>query len=668
LTLGKNWSLGDPADFSFSDATQLPVTIPPGGSTTLNFCFHPQATGPFETLQNWATDLPTPYAHQIKDTSQLLGFGVQGGLNWDRPKQGYWTECSNPVIDTVNLINPSTGGVGEDINVDSIKVIGADADEFTIVGYQTGFPPPFRLPKDVSKGVYLQFTPKLAKGYILRSAQLVAYGASGGKTFTPTIDLSGTVRHATIRVTPSFYDFGTVQPGTDVTTNLWIHNDGDTALSLTSLTIGGGFTISGYTQGEQVQPGDSVMVTIDNNNVPLDTTFATLAAGDDFKLCTSPDSSIIRVASSSFEVAAVGHDFGNVYVCQNGSAVLEGKDLGSKEAVLLHVQIFDTLGSQGASQFTFGNGSQSIDTEVGIHTGESVSIAVNYQPKIGGAPSTWIAYTFNDLVTGKDTIVYQQLFGTPLHYVNTLSVQNGTPTAIYSAYPGQSVTVPIRMLSNTLNTNAGIYSIQFVLRYERDLFIASPVVADNGLQLVSSNTVADPADPNYVLTTVTVHSNSPITQIDTIAHLQLEYVLSKDSVSTLQVMNPVYLDQSGNAACWVAHDTVPSAFAGLDRCGDPTLQTLLKGGTVSFHIQQITPNPVSNQANVTFTVHLDGVPLTMEVYNILGQREFTAMTGQPVPAGNQTESFQTALLPAGQYVLRATDGTTVQSVPFVVEK
>ena len=133
-------------------------------------------------------------------------------------------------------------------------------------------------------------------------------------------------------------------------------------------------------------------------------------------------------------------------------------------------------------------------------------------------------------------------------------------------------------------------------------------------------------------------------------------------------MNPVYFDSTGAAACWVAYDTVPSAFAGLDRCGNFTIHKLLEGGTVSFKVQQITPNPVSNQANVGLSVQLDGVPLTMEIYNILGQREFTVMNAQPVPAGDHTTTFGTSLLQSGQYVLRVTDGTSVQSIPFVVEK
>jgi hypothetical protein len=239
---------------------------------------------------------------------------------------------------------------------------------------------------------------------------------------------------------------------------------------------------------------------------------------------------------------------------------------------------------------------------------------------------------------------------------------------VYSAYPSQSIDVPIHMLNNTLDANANIYKIQFTLRYKRDMFILNGIV-DGNLNPVTSDTTTDPTDPSYILNTVTISSNTPITLDDsTIAHLQLEYVLSKDSISQIQVMNPVYLEQDGTSVCWVSHDTIPSIFAGLDRCGDPTLHTLLTGGVVSFRINQISPNPVSEHTNIRYNVHLSGVPLMMEIYNILGQKVETIMDGEAVAEGDHSMTIETTRLPAGQYILRLSDGTTVDSRPFVVQK
>ncbi len=669
LTLDKNWKLDNSTDFSFADASQLPITIPPGGIQTLNFVFTPQATGPFVTLQHWSTDLPLAFAHQIKDTSQLVGFGVQAGLNWDRPKQGFWTECTNPVIDTVHLRNPSGDSSGTNITVDSIVLAGVNANEFSIIATEVGYVPNGKqvwvLTPNSSKWVVLQFTPNTANGYVPRSAQLIAYGISGDKSFTPTIDLSGTVRHSTIRITPPNYDFGTPLPGSLVSTNEWIHNDGDTVLSLTNLTINNGFTLSGFTPGEQVLPGDSVMVTV-HDTAQVGSTVATMIAHG-IVPCTDTAQATFTISSSSFIVQGIGHDFGNFYVCQNGSAVLTATDLGSKNAVLIDARIIDSLGTSGASQFKFSNGSNYLGINRTLTTDSSYPVAVTYTPKIGGDRSAWIVYDFEDPVTLNDTSVYQPLSGNPLHYVNTLSVKNTGTSGVYTAYPGQGIVVPVQM-NTSLNDLGGIYSIQFTLRYKSDMFIASPVTPAGGLQLINSTTSADPTDPSYVLNTVTVGSTSPIAQIPVIANLPLEYVLNKDSISDIQVLNPVYMDSTGAPACWVTPDTIPSAFAGLDRCGDLTIGNLLRGGLPTFRIQQITPNPVTTNATVTYSVRLDGVPLTMEVYNVLGQREAVPMENTPVSAGNHSATVEIGALSSGQHILRMSDGTTTQSLPFVVQK
>ncbi len=136
LTLGAGSGLGGNADFSFSDSSILPVTIPPGATVTLEFCFHPQDTGAAESLQNWSDNLPGWFVHSIKDTSQLLGVGVKAELNWNRPSQGFVTECGNPVIDTVYLVDPLSATAA--VAVDSVQIHGPDAAEFSIIGMQYG--------------------------------------------------------------------------------------------------------------------------------------------------------------------------------------------------------------------------------------------------------------------------------------------------------------------------------------------------------------------------------------------------------------------------------------------------------------------------------------------------------------------------------------------------
>ncbi len=456
-------------------------------------------------------------------------------------------------------------------------------------------------------------------------------------------------------------------------TTFWIHNDGDTTLVLSDLTVDGGFALSGYTPNEQILPGDSAPVVVTFASVPGGTNIGSLLAVGADTACTMAQTAPVQVIATSFAVAGTNHDFGNVYVCRNDSAVVTAKSLGTIPAVLDSVQIVDALSSNGANQFTFTNGTHGLTLGDTLNLNGSVNFTVMFNPQIAGGTGAYLRYTFTNLETGMDTSFLEQLSGAPLHYVNTLSLASGATGGLYTAHPSESVTVPISFGSGLggLNMQSGIYRIRFILRYKRDMFISGTPQGNNasGLRVIQNNSGPDPSDANFVLNTVVVQSNSPITEGDSsIASVTLEYVVNKDSISTLDIIDPVYEDSTGNPVCWVSHDTIPATFAGLDRCGDLTLRNLLSGGTPTFRIESITPNPTRGDATVAYSVRLNGVPLTMDIYDALGQRDLTLMWQNPILTGEHSATLQTTALPSGSYILRVSDGATEQSVPFVVQK
>jgi hypothetical protein len=76
LILDKNWTGLSNPDFSFVDADKLPDTIKPHDNHKLNFTFHPTQKGPSNARIDWGTNLNGMFAHEIKDTSHLSGFGI----------------------------------------------------------------------------------------------------------------------------------------------------------------------------------------------------------------------------------------------------------------------------------------------------------------------------------------------------------------------------------------------------------------------------------------------------------------------------------------------------------------------------------------------------------------------------------------------------------------
>jgi hypothetical protein len=669
LILNKGWNLLNSKDFTFADDQKLPLTIPKGGKVDLTFRFHPQQTGPAVGRQDWGTDLTEPFLHQIKDTSRLTGNGLDAKLKWDRPDQGFWTECDAPDTQRVYLLNPlGTAGTGTGITVGSVVISGTDADEFSIVQEQPGYAPPWTIASGDSLWVDLKFTPNLNKGYVARTAEIRAFASSGGTEYHPVIDLAATVRHSTIRLTPTNYDFGLVQPGNTPTTNVWIHNDGDTTLTLSNLAIDQGFTLSGFTPGQRIAPGDSAMVTVTTpvvNGILL----GTLTAFGPIK-CTDTTQSTFNAYATSLSFQSKDNDFGDVYICQSGNGVVSTSIFGTKGAKFISARIIDTLGTSGASQYTFWNNKKEIDSlNAFVAPGGKVQFAINYIPALGAGTNAMVVYTWEDTSNGGHVTVIttSKLTGNGLHYNTTLSLKKDYGDQVYSAHVKDIVNIPIQM-KTTMDPKAKVYGMSFDVRYKRDEFEAVQPKNEGGFVVSSFNRVPDPSDNNYEIATIKVTSGSPITQTDTVIHLPLVYVIAKDTTSSFRVFPPALLDQSGNTVCWVTPDTIAGTFYGLDYCGDATMRSMVRNGAPTVSIRSVTPNPAVANASVKYNVTLDGAPVTIEVYNQLGQKSLTVMEHQAHQPGTYTAEFDTSVLPSGSYVIRVASMGEVRSQRFVVQK
>jgi hypothetical protein len=668
LIIDKNWLLHDTTNFSFTSANGLPITIPPGGQATVEFCFHPDTVGAISTRQDWGTNLLAPYLHTRKDTSSLIGLGIAPGLNWDRANQGYWVACDTEIV-KVNLLNPAgTTGTGSVVNVSKVDIEGPDQADFQIVGYQTGYPPPFTINSGSSVFVNVAFNPVNPNNYATRNASLVAYGSGGSNNFNPAIALTGYLRHSTMRITPTSYDFGTVLPNTPLSTTFWIHNDGDTNLVLTGLTLTNGFTLSGFTQGEVVAPGDSVLVTV--NGMSSVGQFSSTLAATNASPCTANSNALISGLGAFLQVAWTGNNYDTLFVCHTASAVVHAQNIGTKDAFLASARIIDSLGYNGASQFTFDDGTQTQLPDATLKTNEVKSFTVVYTPKLGAGRNAIIVYTWidNSQTPPVTFNTYDSLTGTGLYYFNTLSVRKnfGTDTN-YSAAPGDVVTVPIQM-NGTFDAKAQIYSMQFTLRLQKDAFKGFTVQSANGLTVDPSyQFTPDPTNPAFVIATITLTSTTPITQVDTVAFLTMTYVVSKDTTSNIEVHDPVFMDNTGAIACWVSPDTIPGTFTGTNQCGDVTVRKLMQGVN-PFDLVQVSPDPVKSTATIDYEVYQNGTPITIELYDVLGSKVATLLEWTPKATGSYSATLDAAALASGTYTVRIASGTATQSQQIVISK
>ena len=691
LILDKNWKLHNNPDFTFQDQTKLPDTILPGITKKYTFCFSPVGSGVSNSQQDWGTNIPNEYARQKKDTSLLVGRAVQPGLAWISPPQGYWVVCNDTARDTTWLKNTASGPNAEDLHVTKVAIEGPDAAEFSFAANERGYFPlentsEWPLVVQDSVWILVKFTPNPSKGWGPRNAYAVAWGHGSDltKTLTDTIRLVGYDRHPDIAITPANYNFGAQRPGTVLTTNFTVTNTGDTDFVVKTLDIvGPGYTvIGGLKVGDIIPAGGSATFTVQSDGSQGGASNAAINMTG-INICAAGTAAASEVITK-FGVTAIGHQYGVSYICPGNAApaVVTTSNTGTMWGILRSVSIVaDTVNGtpryNDTAQFTFDDGTRHKDyTNQGIvlgqpvNGGQLVSFPINFTATRRGADTIWLAYNWSDtskVAGSQDTIIYKMVTAFGYNSANILSIAQPTPTVAngggYTAVTANSFSIPVR-LEQPFTDIDSVFGAQFTVRYLRDQFVFNPnsTTLAPGLSWkggTAPTPVTDPADNNYELLNATVTSATPITNPQ-IANATWEYVIAKDSITSFQITKMALLDKDGNPACWVSDSSVSTKFYGTNVCGDFTLRTYLKTGGVAVDIRHVTPNPVTSSARIDFMINEMGVPVSIDVFNALGQNVQTIMKNEVLDQGGYQRDFDASELSSGLYTIRiSTPGSEV---------
>jgi hypothetical protein len=280
---------------------------------------------------------------------------------------------------------------------------------------------------------------------------------------------------------------------------------------------------------------------------------------------------------------------------------------------------------------------------------------VRYTPSVKDTVVAVAVFYWEDTSKGQTNYfrTSKSITGIGYNTGNTVILANpaATGTPAYTAVTAKQVAIPVE-LAKPFDPVAQVYGVQFTLRYYRDVFQYQSVTPVSGMQLVNNpQPVVDPADNKYELLTVQLGSNTPIIDSGSVATVNWQYVVAKDSISPFNVQDVMFLDHTGAQACWVDTATAPANFYGLNTCGDATLREYLKGGMPAFSIGQIVPNPMNETATVDFFVEQDGVPVTMQIYNALGEAVQTVLKDEPRAKGGYRVAIDASQLPSGLYTI-----------------
>ena len=88
---------------------------------------------------------------------------------------------------------------------------------------------------------------------------------------------------------------------------------------------------------------------------------------------------------------------------------------------------------------------------------------------------------------------------------------------------------------------------------------------------------------------------------------------------------------------------------------------------LEYSLDQNYPNPFNPSTNIQFTLAATS-NVTLEVYNMLGQKVATILQGQKMNAGNHNQVFDASSLASGMYVYRISTPNFVQSRTMMLIK
>ncbi|MDP4231669.1 MAG: T9SS type A sorting domain-containing protein, partial [Bacteroidota bacterium] len=360
--------------------------------------------------------------------------------------------------------------------------------------------------------------------------------------------------------------------------------------------------------------------------------------------------------------------------CRLSADSIQAQNKGTTDLTLKQIDIISTPATPNPTEFSFNAGSsvQTLVVNRLFRRNHVENFPVYYKPTIEGPVSATVKCTW-------DSAGVKTLYSTNvLTGIGRLERDTVTPiqaTAIpYSNTTGNFIDVPIT-LTRTLPADVQAMGMSFSVTYRRDLLdvVKSKLNKEYDGTLSDYNavppTIVDDGAGNETVT-FNLKSSVPITTLAPITTMHFEVMVSRDYSSTISVSNAVFWgNDPTDTLCYVINEVKTADFNPNPTCGDSTLRIRLNGGTPT-RIIGITPNPsIEGQTPVaTYEVKGSKVPVTIELFNALGDRIRVIEKDVLHESGQYELPVGLKNMPSGLYILRITTPTSVESGQFVIQK
>ncbi|HET6512813.1 MAG TPA: T9SS type A sorting domain-containing protein, partial [Candidatus Kapabacteria bacterium] len=374
--------------------------------------------------------------------------------------------------------------------------------------------------------------------------------------------------------------------------------------------------------------------------------------------CPSPANTRLVMAGYNPSAQATGFPAPMTFVCKDNSGEVEFRN-GQEIARLDQVEI---VAGPYSDHFVFANGTQVLTLNKTLAPGAIEKIPVTFRPTsvIPNGSVATIRYIWTDLIGNVTDTIEQILSGGSQVLTNTLSVEKEDKT-IYTADPMERFTVDVKMLLDLI-PEGEIKKVTFGIAYRQDLF------RFNGFESGVDFTAREVRDPSVVDLTETrwFEVEGDVMAQDILGTLDFTLLVARDLESPFQIIEPKLFAADGIEACYVTVDQIPASFIPREFCGTQVLRNFLNDLPPTSVIS-MSPNPAKDVITLTYDVNIAETAMSIEVYDLLGNRVMSVMDGKTHAKGRYTETIDASKLTSGNYTVRLVGRDRVTSRQVLVK-
>jgi 5-hydroxyisourate hydrolase-like protein (transthyretin family) len=328
------------------------------------------------------------------------------------------------------------------------------------------------------------------------------------------------------------------------------------------------------------------------------------------------------------------------------------------------VEIVDGSTGNFAQHFQFADGSRTMILNKNVAGSAIERIPVVFKPTsvIPMNSSAVIRFTWSHTFQSKTTtsIIEQPISGGSQVLDNILSVAKDDNT-IYSADPMDRFSMDVKMLKDIIPAG-DIKHARFGVAFQQDLFRFEAFDAGVGL----SATHSDPDATSTQFDTVWVDVTGDLTGQDILGTLQFTLLVSRDVESPFTIIDPVMYSGDGREACYMTIDEIPATFIPREWCGTGVIRNYLNG-QLPTSVIKMSPNPAKDVITLVYDVNVKDAPVTIEVYDVLGNKVASVMQSKSHNLGRYTETIDATKLATGNYTVRIQGGEHVSTRQVLIK-